>query len=245
MLLRQWVERDERPGAWVQLETLHDDPVALLCYLADALEDFAPLDPECRGLLSGRDAPIEKSILPGLSAAVEAAPSFLLVLDDAHHVTNNTSWRYVRVLLDALPAGSQLAIASRSDPPVPLARLRASGLLDEIRLGDLRLTRDETADLLRLHQCDVDAGELDSLLSSTEGWATGIYLAILAGGSSAVSAPHGDLRQIATYLTAEVLDRQPHDVRSSSSSPRSWISSRPISAGRSPAAATPMRCSRG
>ena len=212
-LLRQWVQRDERPVAWVQLEALHDDPVALLCYLADALEEVIALGPEWKGLLSSRDAPIEKRILPGLSAAVEAAPPFLLVLDDAHHVASRTSWRYVRVLLDALPTGSQLAIASRSDPAVPLARLRASGLLDEIRLGDLRLTRDETADLLRLHQHDPDEGELDSLLSSTEGWATGIYLTILAGGSSAVAPPHGDQRQIAAYLTAEVLDRQPHDLQ--------------------------------
>ncbi len=85
------------------------------------------------------------------------------------------------MLLEALPPGSQLAIASRVDPPIPLARLRATGILDEVRLSDLRLTRHETADLLGLHQRRADEDELDSLLASTEGWATGIYLAILAG----------------------------------------------------------------
>jgi LuxR family maltose regulon positive regulatory protein len=212
-LLRQWVQRDERPVAWLQLEPLHDDPVALLCYLADALEGFAPLDPECRELLSSRHAPIEKRILPGLSAAVEATPPFLLVLDDAHHLASSSCWRYIGVLLDALPEGGQMAIASRTAPPVPLARLRALGLLKEVRLSDLRLTRAETADLLALHQRCADEDELDSLLSGTEGWATGIYLAILAGGTSRFMVPRGDLHQIADYLTAEVLDRQPPDVQ--------------------------------
>jgi LuxR family transcriptional regulator, maltose regulon positive regulatory protein len=212
-LLRQWVELDDRPAAWVQLEPLHDDPVALLCYLADALADVAPLDPQTRGLLNVRDAPIEERVLPGLSAATEAAPPFLLILDDAHHLVADTCWRYVSVLLEALPPGSQVAIACRVDPPIPLARLRAAGILNEVRLSDLRLSRHETADLLGLHRRSADEDELDSLLSSTEGWATGIYLAILAHDTAAVDAPHGDLHQIAGYLTAEVLDRQPHDMQ--------------------------------
>jgi LuxR family maltose regulon positive regulatory protein len=212
-LLRQWVEQDDRPAAWVQLEPLHDDPAALLCYLADALAEFAPLDPQTRGLLNTRDAPIEERVLPELSAAIEAALPFALVLDDAHHLNNSACWRYLTVLREALPPGGQLAIASRTDPPIPLARLRATGLLSEIRLRDLRLTRQETADLLDLHQHSGNEDELDSLLSSTEGWATGIYLAILAGDTAAVDALHGDLHQIADYLTAEVLDRQPHDMQ--------------------------------
>jgi LuxR family transcriptional regulator, maltose regulon positive regulatory protein len=212
-LLRQWVERDARPAAWLQLEPLHDDPVALLCYLVDALGEVAPVDPGTRGLLSLRDAPIEERVLPGLSAVVEAAPPFLLVLDDAHHLTSSACWRYVGVLLDALQKGGRLTIASRTDPPIALARLRAMGRLSEIRLGDLRMTRDETAELLRLHQRDTNDDALDALLAGTEGWATGIYLAILAGASPAVAAPHGDLRQIAAYLTAEVLDRLPSDLQ--------------------------------
>jgi len=93
IVLRQWVGRDERPAAWVQLEPLHDDPVALLCYLADALAECAPLDPQTRGLLNTRDAPIEERILPALSATAEAAPPFILVLDDAHHLRSSVSWR--------------------------------------------------------------------------------------------------------------------------------------------------------
>ena len=212
-LLRQWVERAERPTAWVQLEPLHNDPIALLCYLADALGEIAPLTPELRGLLGRRDAPIEDRVLPTLSAALEVAPPFLLVLDDAHHLIRSTCWRYVRVLLDALPPGGRLAIASRTEPPIPLARMRATGLIGEVGVTDLRLTPGETADLLRLHQRDASGDELDSLLSSTEGWATGVYLSILAGDSSAPATPHGDLHQIAAYLTSEVLDRQPPDLQ--------------------------------
>ncbi len=213
-LLRQWVERDERPAAWLQLEPLHDDPVALLCNLLDALAKVARVDAETRALLAApREALIEQRVLPGLSAAVESAAPFLVVLDDAHHLTSTTCWRYVGVLLEALPEGGCLAIASRTDPPIALARLRATGRLGEVRVRDLRLTRGETAELLRRYQCETDDHELDALWSSTEGWATGIYLAILAGGSSTATVPHGDQHEIAGYLTAEVLDRQPAELQ--------------------------------
>ena len=204
-----------RPAAWVQLEPLHDDPVALLCLPRRRARGTSLRSiPRARELLGLRDAPLEERVLPALSAAVEAAPPFLLVLDDAHHVDRRhvlalprrCSWTRCR-------REARLAIASRTDPPLPLARLRAAGRLTEVRLQDLRMTAPRPPTLLRLHDRDADDDELDGLLSSTEGWATGLYLAILAGRSGAVAEPHGDLRQIADYLTAEVLDRQPPDLQ--------------------------------
>ena len=67
--------------------------------------------------------------MPALSIAVAAAPPFLLVLDDAQHVVNPDCWRMAATLLECLPDGSQLAVATRVDPPLPLARLRAAGAL--------------------------------------------------------------------------------------------------------------------
>ena len=215
-LLTQWVERDGRPIAWLQLAAIHDDPVALLTYLASALKNVAPVDDRLIDVLARPEPPIEEVVLPGLGSAVEAAAPFLLVLDDAHLVANPTCWRYVDLLLGQLPEGGCLALGSRGDPPLSLPRLRAGGGVAEIRADDLKLTADEARSVLSLHGCEPTTEDLDSLLSATEGWATGIYLALLAGdGCPAEDLPtgvHGDQRAIAGYLVTEVLDHQPSEM---------------------------------
>ena len=209
-LVRQWLELEAVPAVWLRLEALHDDPVALLTYLAAALAKVASLDPAIERLLATPQPPIEERLLPELVAAVEQAPPFILVLDDAHVLTAGPAWRYLGFLLDALPDGARLVATSRSDPPLPLPRLRAEGDLLEIRTGDLRMSREETQQLLRLHQVPPDDASLDALLERTEGWPAGLYLSLLAGD---VTEVHGDRHEIATYLTSEVLDRQPAEVQ--------------------------------
>ncbi len=212
-LLAQWVERDARPAAWLQLAGLHDDPVAFLSYLTTALSSICDVDDRVLDLLQTREPPIEEFVLPALGSAVESALPFVLVLDDAHLVDNTTCWRYVVALLDQLPDGARLALSSRAEPALPLPRLRAAGAVTEIRSDDLRFSAEEARTVLALHDCVPAAEELHALLEATEGWATGIYLALLAGdGCPAADLPahvRGDEHAIAEYLTAEVLDRQP------------------------------------
>ena len=121
------------------------------------------------------------------------------------------------MLLGQLPAGAQVALGSRTDPPLPLARLQAAGQLNAFRMDDLAMDRDEARQLLELNDCRVEDDELDALLTLTEGWATGLYLAVIAGqgrkGSDWLPRVHGDQREIAAYLTTEVLDRQPQNLR--------------------------------
>jgi LuxR family maltose regulon positive regulatory protein len=212
-LLSQWAEAVPIPSSWLQLDATDNDPVVFLSYLTAALSRVAPVDPTVADLLQMQAPPIDELILPRLGDALDAAPPFLLVLDDAHLVQSEACWRHLAVLLDQLPPGACLALGTRSEAALPLARLRAEGRLSEVRLTDLRLTRAEAAELLRLHGTDADDEALDGLLELTEGWATGLYLALLAGdGRPArewLPRIHGDLHAIAGYLTAEVLERQP------------------------------------
>ncbi len=215
--LAQWLAADPRPGAWLQLDEADDDPVELLTYIALALGRVTVVDPEIFDLLRLREPPLKERILPGLAAAVEAAPPFLFVLDDAHLVSGEDSWQLLAALFRQIPEGAQVAVGTRDDPPIPLARLRAAGRLAEYRAPDLAMGEEEAKDLLDLGGVALDATPLEALLAATEGWPAGLSLAMLAGQTQGTAdwplALRGDQRTIAAYLTEEVLDRQPADLQ--------------------------------
>ncbi len=211
-LLAQWADTLTIPASWLQLDATDNDPVVFLTYLTAALGKVAPVDPTVADLLQAQEPPIDELILPRLGDALDAAQPFLLVLDDAHLVQSEACWRHLTVLLDHLPSGACLALGTRSEVPLSIDRLRAEGRLAEVRLDDLRLTRAEAGELITLHGAEADDASIDGLLELTEGWATGLYLALLASVGRPVGdwLPHlhGDLHTIAGYLTTEVLERQ-------------------------------------
>lgn len=215
--LRQWTEADGRLTAWVQLDPSDDDAVVLLIYLARALGAVAPVGPDVEESLGLAVPPVRERVLPMLADAMSEAPPFVLVLDDAHLLQSAKCWDVVAFVLRSLPPGAQLALGTRTDPPLPLARLRASGELAEFRAQQLALDPAETAELVRLHGCEADEAAVDALLSVTEGWATGLHLACLAAGGRPLEEwlprVRGERREIAAYLTSEVLDGQPADVQ--------------------------------
>jgi len=215
--LRQWTAADGRPTAWVQLDPSDDDPVVLLIYLARALGAVTDVDRGVEEALGLAVPPLRERVLPMLADALAAAPPFVLVLDDAHLLQSAKCWDVLAFVLRNLPLGAQLALGTRTDPPLPLARLRASGELAELRGAQLALDHAEAAELVRLHGCAADPAAVDALLSVTEGWATGLQLACLAAGGRPLEEwlprIRGERREIAAYLTSEVLDGQPADVQ--------------------------------
>ena len=215
--LRQWAEADARPSAWLQLDAADDDPVVLLQYLSRTLLTVTGLDPAVAELLTLPVPPVRERVLPMLEDALAAAGPFVLVLDDAHTLQGEKSWEVVALVLRSLPPGAQLALGSRSDPPLPLARLRAAGELAELHMQQLALDRGEAVEFVALHGCQVDAAGVDALLAATEGWAAGMRLACLAGAGRPASEwlpqVRGGRREIAAYLTAEVLSAQPPEVQ--------------------------------
>ena len=133
----------------------------------------------------------------------------MLVLDDAHRITDRGSLDVLAAMLDHLPSGFRVAIAGRHDPGLPLARLRASRLLLEVGQDRLALDEHETAALAEGAGCTLSADEVRALASRTEGWPAGTYLAALAHGRSGESpGPIGEInggdRFIAAYLGSEV-----------------------------------------
>jgi LuxR family maltose regulon positive regulatory protein len=140
------------------------------------------------------------------------ASPIVLVLDDLHVVGDPTSLDAVTALLDHVPEGSLIVVASREAPELPLARLRVQRRGLEIGADDLRLNVEEAAALLQKAGVTIDASAVSELTDRTEGWAAGLYLAALslqAGGSgaAAVHTFSGEDRFVADYLRSELLSR--------------------------------------
>ncbi len=148
----------------------------------------------------------------------------VLVLDDYHVIDAEPVHEAVTFLLDNLPPQTTLAITTRADPPLPLARLRARGELVEVRAADLRFTEAEAASFLNdVMGLGLEPHQVVALESRTEGWAAGLQLAALSAGGrpeaeggveAFVEAFTGSHRFVLDYLLEEVLDHQPEDVRS-------------------------------
>ncbi|MGH3175176.1 MAG: hypothetical protein ACRDPF_15085, partial [Streptosporangiaceae bacterium] len=143
----------------------------------------------------------------------------LLVLDDYHLTDARQVHEPLAFLLEHLPPGVHLVLASRADPPLPLARLRAGGQLAELRAGDLRFTAEEAAALLQETAGDaLPTAAVAALTARTEGWAAGLQLAALslqgqADPTGFVAAFSGSHRYVLDYLTDEVLEGQTGQVR--------------------------------
>ena len=142
----------------------------------------------------------------------------LLVLDDYHVIGSPQVNESLAFLLEHRPAGTGVVLASRSDPPLPLARLRARGQLTEIREAELRFTPAEAAELLQHVASGLPEASVAALAARTEGWAAGLQLAALSlrgqdDAAAFVAAFTGSHRYVLDYLAEEVLERQPEQVR--------------------------------
>jgi LuxR family maltose regulon positive regulatory protein len=211
-LLAKWAEEDPRPFAWVALDGRDDDVLVFLRYIAAAIHRVEPIPPEALEALSGPAASIWSKRVPRLGSALAALERpLVLVLDDLHAVANPSCRDVLAALFEYVPAGSQIVVASREDPALPLARWRAQGSLQEIGVRDLRLDEREAKLLLEAAGVELDTSELSELTERTEGWPAGLYLAALsmqAGAPSAASFSGGD-RFVSEYFRFELLSRLP------------------------------------
>ena len=220
--LTQWLRAEDRPGIWLRLDGNDNDPLVFLRCLAVALDRVLGVDPGVLEQLQLRNPPLVDVVLPGLTSTIAGARPFVLVIDDAQLVPKEESWAHLELVLENLPEGAQLVVATRSEPPLPIGRLRANGDLLEIRFTELAFDRDEALELVRVHGAGAtrteDAGDtVAALLEATEGWATGLYLAALTARGRApdewLAEVRGDQRAIADYLLGEVLERQPAELQ--------------------------------
>jgi LuxR family transcriptional regulator, maltose regulon positive regulatory protein len=220
-LLGEWVAGCGRPAAWLSLDERDDDPTRFLTYLVAALQTIAPnMGSGVLGALQSPQPPPAESILVALLNEIIAQPDDLvLVLDDYHVIDARAIDDALAFLLEHLPPGMHLAVATREDPNLPLARLRARGQLTEVRASELRFTLSETAEFLQgVMGLDLSEQEIAALEIRTEGWIAGLQLAALSmrGREDVpgfIRAFAGDNRYILDYLVEEVLQRQPERIR--------------------------------
>ena len=219
-LLAEWVGNDGRIAAWLSLDEADNDPVRFWRHVAAAVDAARPGVAQRAGVLVG--GPGSTSVIAAVTALVNdlasAQQDLLLVVDDYHLIKTADVHRSVTFLLDHLPASLCLVLAGRSDPPLPLARLRARGQLVELRAADLRFTHGEAGELLAAADGPALPEALVSALGErTEGWAAGLQLAALSLRGRAdvpgfVAGFSGSNRYVLDYLTEEVLDGQPPEL---------------------------------
>ncbi|HEX5148421.1 MAG TPA: hypothetical protein VFW02_05020, partial [Candidatus Limnocylindrales bacterium] len=208
--------------AWLSLDAADNDLARFVRYLVAALRAVRPDAGAATLSLFGPG--VSPSIdLVGATLLDEIAVSddpFVLILDDYHVIGADPIHRVVRFLIERGPPFAHLALLTREDPPLPLARLRAHGRLVELRADDLRYTEAEaSAYLAETQPADLDPGQVAGLLERTEGWIAGLQLAAISLRDRAEAAPlietlGGSQRFVFDYLADEVLGRVDEDLRS-------------------------------
>ncbi len=219
-LVAEWIAGCTLPVAWLSLDESDSDPGRFLTYLVAALRSVAPGAGESvlAMLESPQLPPVEAILTPLLNELAAVQTDFVLVLDDYHSVNVKAVDAVVAFLLEHLPPQMHVVIASREDPGLPLARLRAKAELSEVRASDLRFTPEESAAFLNeVMDLGLSAEDVDALDTTTEGWIAGLQLAAvsLQGHEDAagfIRSFSGSHRFVLDYLVEEVLARQSPDV---------------------------------
>jgi LuxR family maltose regulon positive regulatory protein len=220
-LVSSWLHEIDIPSTWLSLDEGDNDPIRFLQYFISALQKILPtLQPDLLGVLQGM---LPSSFEPLLNLIINEiagrAASFVLVLDDFHTIHAQPVLEMVTYLLEHMPTPMHWVLISRTDPPLPLSRLRARNQLVEIRARDLRFSVEEALEFLnRTMGLNLTAEEVVTLETRTEGWIAGLQLAALSlqGCSDVpafIQAFTGSHVYIAEYLVEEVLKRQPQDVQ--------------------------------
>ena len=219
-MLAEWARCGPQSVAWLSLDSGDSDPARFWRYVAAALDRLRPgIADRVAALLRGsQQAPLEAVLTAVVNELADADEEVVLVLDDYHLIDDPAVHGSLRLLLQRSPPQLRLVLASRADPSLPLARLRACGQLSELREGDLRFTVEETAALLRAATgLDLSADSVAALEARTEGWVAGLQLAALslhghADPAGFVASFSGSHRFVLDYLTEEILARQPEPL---------------------------------
>jgi LuxR family maltose regulon positive regulatory protein len=205
----QWAERKGRRVAWVALDRRDNDPVVLLSYVAVAFDRFEPVEPVVFEALATPGVSVMATVLPRFSSWVSTLTEPVsLFLDHVEVVGNPECLDAVAELSLRLPPGSQVVLASRSAPRLPVALLQAQGRMLEVGAAALAMDKAEARALLEGAGVRVGEADTTALIDRTEGWPVGLYLAALALREGVdVPAFRGDDRLLAGYLESELLAR--------------------------------------
>src|SRR5216683_4975345 len=220
-LVSEWLASCHRPAAWLSLDEGENDPARFLTYLVAAVQTIAPTIGE--GVLtilqSSQPPPPEALLTALLNDLTTIQDHFVLVLDDYHVLDAKAVDQTLTYLVEHLPPHMHLVIATREDPHLPLARLRARGHLTEVRAADLRFTPSEAAAFLnQVMGLGLSAEDIAALETRTEGWIAGLHLAAISlqgqqDATSFIQSFTGSHHFVLDYLVEEVLGQQSEGVQ--------------------------------
>jgi LuxR family maltose regulon positive regulatory protein len=207
--------------AWLSLDEGDNDPTRFLTYFIAALRTIVPGMGEgvLAALQSPQPPPTASLLTPLLNEISHIPQNSILVLDDYHLVDGGPVDNILAFFLEHLPPRMHLAMTTREDPSLPLARLRARGQLNELRVADLRFTPEEAAAFLnQVMGLELSAEEIASLEQRTEGWIAGLQLAAISmrghqDAASFIDSFTGSHHFVMDYLVEEVLRQQPAHVQ--------------------------------
>ncbi|MEO6310546.1 MAG: LuxR C-terminal-related transcriptional regulator [Leifsonia sp.] len=220
-LLSEWIAGTQKHAArirvaWLSLDESDNDPVRFLAYLLSAVQSADP-EIDMDRLIS---QPLVDATLAELINDVNrASHELVLVLDDFQFIEDPSIRDAIVFLIEHLPAKLHVVISSRSDPLLPVARLRARGEVMELRAADLRFTTGEAEEFLNeTMRLQLSSDDIATLETRTEGWIAGLQLAALSlqdrtDVTDFIAAFAGSHRFVIDYLVEEVLERVPLHIR--------------------------------
>ncbi len=222
ILLAQWLNQTALKHTWLSLDERDNDFKRFWTYVIGALQKVQPhLGKKTLEMLKNPEIKDYEYFLTSLIAQITTlATDVILIFDDYHFIKVTSIHQSLQFLLDYLPKNLHLVIASRSDLPLPLARLRARGELSELRARELRFTTDEAQLFAReVMKLNLSEEQVSALQSKAEGWIAGLQMAALSLQecshiSTWIESLQGNQRYIWDYLTEEVLEQQPETLKS-------------------------------
>lgn len=220
-LVSEWITGCEYPVSWLSLDEGDNDPTRFLVCLIAALQTIEPdiSTGLLKALQSTQSPPIESILITLINDITNSLSDFILVLDDYHVINSKPVDNALIFLLDHLPPQMHLVIATREDPELPLARLRARDLLTELRVIEMRFTLSEATEFLnQAMSLNLSIEDIAALESRTEGWITGLQLAALSmqgysDTTNFIKSFTGSHHFVLDYLVEEVLQQQPKSVQ--------------------------------
>ncbi len=225
-VVSEWIAACGRPVAWLSLDERDSDWVRFISYLVAALQTIqAGVGEDFLAALHSPEVPSAEAILTALLNEIATIQGcFALILDDYHVIDSPAVDQALAFIIEYQPQHMHLVIATREDPHLPLARLRARGQLTELRAADLRFTPTEAAEFLtRMMNLPLSEQEVATLDARTEGWIAGLQMAALALQSLAlqehsdnarfIQSFSGSHRFVLDYLMEEVLEHQTSEVQ--------------------------------
>jgi LuxR family maltose regulon positive regulatory protein len=222
-LIAEWANqcREECLVSWVNLDESDNELIRFLGYLIAALQTHQKEIGEAAlsGLQSIPPVPIEAALASLINEIDSLQERIILVLDDYHLINSTPIHEAVGFLIEHQPAQMCLVIATRTDPPLPIHRLRARGQMTEIRVDELRFNNEETRYMLEgILEKTIATDDITALDRRVEGWAAGLQMVGISMQDREdlhefVQSFSGSHRYIMDYLTEEIFNQQPAHIQ--------------------------------